>query len=462
MFNNIFKNAEKNLILRYPPEIERMSKKEKPYDSIREKDFYRKIAFWVYPSIDVTYFALKTLYLFLINPNIDDRFECDIRGYFEKIKNLIKAFVFERLESGFAYQTSKNEFPTLHALHCTIDLVDYYYAIENNVKKELNSDRTAKEEIEDFFSDEKSPFLGKEIYEIFKNSIASFYDDELYGFSDIPPVLLKKIGTLNTQATINATASALWCYKKMGLLEGGKPKFEIEGYGDIREKILEFVAKHKISKNDTVAYLNSKGEKPPLVCATYFAERILRFLNPDDDNYISEGDKEGILRFLISVKKDGSVFAPSKGFDANIVHTKLSMRLMSRLNGELKNIMKDNFLIFLNSMCEDIAIFMKNIEMDGGFPFAEKNMYLPNVYATRLAYEIKYSIINDFHRELGVKKPNFDFMKADETFKFIKSCFDDGKGFSGTKGGEGAFRGFSYDKEYIIDEYINEQFGETA
>ena len=438
-----------DLILRYPPEIPMMRKSAKHYDRIREKDFFRKMAFWVFPSLDSTYFALQTLALLRDDDNSDD-----INLFINKFENAIKDFVFSCYDknTGGFFQTYENKYPTLHATHCMVGLVKSFLALRS-AKPIDHSKPITKEEIRVF--EEISGFKRNKIdlCASISRFAKSCYDDRTGGFFEMPKELLKE-NNLIRSTSVNNTASALWCAFHF---EEDICSFMSEKRFDIIENVYNFINIHKVIEDDKVAYLNFIDDESPWICSTYYAERSLRNLK----KLLSDEEIEGIMRFIISIKWKNSGFCAgnSKGsnLDVNIIHTKDSMSLLRRYYLNFNTITRVNGRSFdsnefMRNVCRDVTRYLEKTYVMGGFATAEKQRYLPNIYSTRLAYDIIEYIIS-FSKNLGLNQPNFDFLNKKETIKYLLSCYDEQSG---------AFRGYSKDKKYIIKEYVKGFFGMAA
>ena len=447
MIRGILKREIIDLILKHPPELPMMAKHIGPYNGIRERDFFRKIAFWVFPSIDVTYFAMKIFYMLLRDESVSDSTKVRIKEFLYRNGESINKYVIGNLRSygngivGFT-QTLENQYPTLHAFHCTIGLAEYYYVIQESLRgnKRLidtfRSFQPARAEIENYFKNKK------DISKLFLSFVTNCYDPFSGGFRETPKKILKQSHLEIFSPTINATASAILIYfKVIGNLE----TINFKGYGNTRDNIIDFVEKRRIDRSGKIAFTNSELENDPLVCSTYFAERVLRLLEYE----MSEEFKKGFIKFLLSTRKSGSGFSAKAGLDPNIVHTKHALSLIRRYYKEYSEIKGNESERILKDICTGVLKFIKESYIKGGFSFAYRKLYLPNIYATRLAYEIKNSLSEFFFDKVLLERKDLEFIRPDETLDFIFSCYSKEVG---------AFRGFSYDPKYIHKEYIKEFF----
>lgn len=437
-----------NLILRYPPEIALMAKEERHYDRIREKDFFRKMAFWTLPSIDTTYFALQTLVL-LSHQERDSAIEDFLAKNATKIKRFIFSLYDEK--TGGFFQTNKNKKPSLHATHCAIGLINCLHALSNGEQVDY-SKPTTKKRISDYFCDAE---LGKDV-DIIKEItrfVSSCFDQNTGGFYEIPKNLLDS-NNVEHEPSINNTASALWCSFH---LEGVITEFIAheykDSYVDIQEATINFIGRHIVKDNGATAYKNFMYDECPWICSTYYAERAIRNLN----GKISPEDLEGIFSFIISIKKPNSGFCAGSSLDENIIHTKDSMSILRRYVDKFKEV--DNYegkefnpKNFIKSMCKDVNKYLNNTSVNGGFATAERERYLPNVYTTRLAYDI-INYLDFFSKEFNFKINIKQHINTKDTVLFLLSCFNEN---------DGAFRGYSYDSLYIRKDYIKTIFGIAA
>jgi len=88
----------------------------------------------------------------------------------------------------------------------------------------------------------------------------------------------------------------------------------------------------------------------------------------------------------------------------------------------------------------------------GGFSIAEPSHYLPNVYATRMGYDI-IRYFKHFYENYNFNIPNLDFLSPEDTFNYIVSCYDSN---------EGGFKGYSNSDELVPDSYLNHFFQYAA
>ena len=435
-----YRNKILDLILRYPPEIPMMRKETKYYDRIREKDFFRKMAFWVFPSIDATYFALQTLALLY-----DSEKNETISTFLNKYETNLRNFVFDRYDkvTGGFFQTEKNSYPTLHATHCVIGLINSYFVLKNKESLDFSKPTTRKK-IEEFFGESNI-----DVYKSISRFVTSCYDSATGGFFEMPKNILQD-NQLERVPSVNNTASALWCAFHF---EDEITDYFSSEYGDVKMKIYNFIERKGVRKDDLTAYLNSQEDENPWICSTYYADRVLK----NFDKPLENEDIIGILRFIVSIKKNDSGFCAGNDLDANIIHTKDAMSLLKHYFKVFETIssMGDksfDYQRFVKIMCKDVIDYLEKTYVMGGFATAEKERYLPNVYATRLAYDIiKY--IDYFCGEIGLDKPKYDFLDKKDTINYLFSCYDKESG---------AFRGFSKNKKYIIKEYVKGFFGLAA
>jgi len=108
------------------------------------------MAFWVKPGIDTSCFALQVLQLVnLLFP--DKRRNRRIINFVNTIESDLKSFVFDRydIKTGGFYQTSANQYPSLHATHCVISLIKALTDIKNNDR--INFEDTIRHDVFDNF-----------------------------------------------------------------------------------------------------------------------------------------------------------------------------------------------------------------------------------------------------------------------------------------------------------------------
>jgi len=449
MDKNTFKSKLFELVLTHPPELPMMSKGAEGYDRIREKDFFRKMAFWVFPGIDTSCFALQVFQL--INWMFpSSSIKQKVEGFLDEGERNLKKFIlscYDRETRGF-FQTKRNSFPTLHATHCVITLIKAISALKSHGDIDFDGP-LGKEKIEKWFSSGGLQIPGGNVIESILLFVGSCFDSTTGGFREIPNEIAEQ-NRLMRAPSINATASAVWI--------GYQLEEDIAKYIDLetnafRKGILAFVEARRVIEKEGVAYRNSIQDERPWVCATYYAERISR--NLGERCSIQEFNR--ILSFIERAKQKGSGFSAGDTLDVNLIHTKNAMSLIRRyytMNGILpgEKAALNEAKRSVANICEDVVRFLKKTYVKGGFSTAEKEKYLPNVYTTRMAYDI-LRYVDFFVKELGIEKPSLHFIDPEETIGFIFSCYDKNVA---------AFRGFSYDTSYIPQEYMKSFFSLAA
>ncbi len=435
------------LILNHPPEIPKMAKTVKHFDRIREPDFFRKMAFWVFPSIDTSAFALQILQV--IREDLkDDRLGVNLVDAFDVDSEALRNFVLRRRHSrsGGFFQTRHNQFPTLHATHCSIALAKAF-----DIKSDwggINYDgQIGSRAFNNFYrlKEESAKPLSSEIFEF----IAKCYDQESGGFVETPIEILEK-ENIRRRPSIIATSSAIWiCFQ----LEQDIEEFLATACNSNTERIISFVNNLKTIKDGCVAFKNTSKSEQPWICSSYYAERLLRNLGVE----LSGDDLQGMIAFILGTKNDDSAFCAGDRLDANLIHTKNALSLISRYYDKFVNIktLNDKTFdpkLFIEDTFRDVSRFLKETYVLGGFSPAESFRYLPNIYSTRMACDI-LRYFKQLSRMENITAPQFDFMKHAEILKFLNTCYSRE---------EGAYRGYSYSAEYIPEGYIKEHFLRAA
>jgi len=251
--------------------------------------------------------------------------------------------------------------------------------------------------------------------------IESCYDPKSGGFFEIPNDIICK-NDLKRFPGINQTSSAHWMLFNLQipteLVCGIKEK-------NCQKRIIEFLHFHKVEKEGWVSYRNSINDENPWVCSLYYAERISRQMKiqPTIDNII------GMYRFILDAKQPESGFsAGGSKMKPNIIHTKDAISLIKRYFGEYSNKFIEintitNPKLFIIDIINDVTSFIKNAYFKGGFSIAEPSHYLPNIYATRMGYDI-VRYFKYFNENFNFNIPNFDFLSPDDTLNYIESCYD--------------------------------------
>lgn len=428
-------NAVSSILVRYPPELLKMSKRLpsageelnlhfqdlQEYDRIREDDFIAKILYWSKPTLDTTWFAMKLLgYIgeYNINKNAEI-LESYIRSYFDAcvdFSNNKKPFI------------AKNEIPlSMHAIHSALGIMRRL--VDNSC---VNWDQSLANYLDSH--PVSSPFLVEYRHRDYKTALIKFIN-ELYfngGFQD----------SIGGDVTINATASAVWCLWQLGALD------------ELTEKIphiISFVERHKVNLEDgSVGYKNSDDCEQPYVCSTYYAFRIFYSLSQFSKTSIRELinlNEETALKirnFVLSAKVSSMGYAPVRNMAPTIIHTKNALALFqnkyeldfmdyfSTRSNELQSIEKD-----VSSFLSECAYTDESV-VSG---FAERKFYYPNIYATQLNIEIRKLIKSNYRDPSGVKIDDIlSKYQIEDVARFLMSCRDKTTN---------KYRSYSYDSGYI-------------
>jgi len=432
-----------NLILNHPPELPKMAKTVKYFDRIREPDFFRKMAFWVFPGIDTTAFALQILQVLFANYQ-----DGDLNLKIDELRNtnlsILKKFVLSLHDEscGGFYQTSQNHFPTLHATHCSIALVKAVVGRGNGGEVDYDS-LIGSREVDRFYGADmgNSGSLSSKIIDF----VSRCYDQESGGFFETPVELLNNEG-VSRRPSIVATSSAMWICHQLGI--------EIEEFLEkycrsTKEKVTQFVYSLRVKKDGSTSFKNTTKSEQPWICSCYYAERLLRNLG----EMLSDEDIIGMLTFIIKTKNKHSAFCAGDRLDANLIHTKNALSIITRYHDRLAEISKlDGELFdgktFLIETYEDVLSFMRETYVDGGFSPAESFRYMPNIYSTRMALDI-FRYFKVLPALSGVEMRTPEFLDKGKVVTFLAACYSKEAG---------AFRGYPYLESYIPRGYMEEHF----
>ena len=452
----------KELVLSCPPEIALMANKVKDFDRIRENDFFRKFVFWVFSSIDSNLFSLhvaRQLFQYF-NDKMDLNHYVKYReNIISKQKKEIYSFIASLYdqETGGFYQTHKNRRPTLHAIHCVVGAVGSVYKL-NEMPVGIFDDR----ETIDYDWKVKGTFFDNELQtylpvncESFSSSILNYvancYDNETGGFFETPKSVMQRYNK-KLPPTIVATASAIWIVNQLAV---SLDTFLDEYCKTDRDTVKSFVYNKRIQKDNWCAFTNSEMSTDPYICTAYYAERTLRLLDGENIDY--DVIKQ-LMNFIVRQKRKGSAFGAGNGLGPNLIHTKNALSIIRRYPDVFESVKsrswwKFNPLNFLEKTCLDVAEFMKTTIYRGGFAPAEANKYLPNLYSTRIGYDIlRYFKI--YQSLFGINIPDTNnIIHPDETLTFIYSCTADNSTIC---------RGFTREIEFIPPDYLHYHYGISA
>lgn len=409
-FISAFENHLSKILAKEVPELAQMEKRNiRPYQSIMEEEFVDKILRWKTPGADTTYFSLK------LKRDLNIPISCS-----EK-KNITDKIIkiFHRTDEA----TLRNA--SIHFYHSVIGILNILYSSNHDSNVTVNlSEPLGRETIANVIGETKVGLILK----VLKKT-----EHKDGGFCE----------SLNSdEPTITDTASALWIYWHMGLLQDCNYK-----------KILKFVEACESPNGNMLGYKNSLKERFPWLCSTYYVLRILRTLNRLEKGSEDEAnDKyEKIVNFILDSKIGGKGFAGNKILkDPNTVHTKNAMSMLANPTYNLTPILKKNLSeVQLKAMVNDVRGFLSSCQYKGVYGFGETRYFQPNVYATSLAVDslkYLYMLIND-------DPSNYDFsMIVDDKQKkqieaFLNACFDDEKDM---------YRGYSLSTEFLPKDHLRE------
>jgi hypothetical protein len=457
--NKKLRDELKDMILRHPPEIALTAKMAPGYDRIREKDFFRKMAFWKHPGVDTTCFALQTLQLIKLFYKEFD-FDKRIKYFIDQNQvNFIRFILdcYDKRTGGFL-QTKNSKFPTLHSTQCVLGMTKAFWALKDDEKLSFD-DLVGKEKIKKFLSVEGDK---SEIVDNIINFILSCYDIEKGGFNESPIEFLHEMGVKKIEPSLNPTSSAIWISTNLEttVFEELNKKYKNL---DVTKLLLDFLLSHKESRGNWLSFKNALSDKRPWVCSLYYTERIFRNLNiPIPDDQLIK-----FYNFLVMAKQEESGFCAGDSYSydekmsPNIIHTKDALSLLRRYLSQLIRLCQNNKFYpepkeFIKKACKDVIKFIESAYIYGGFGTAEIEKYLPNIYSTRLAFDI-IRYVRFFSRELKFEMPNLEFINPNDTYTFVQSCFDTN---------QGAFRGFPLEvktnRKYVPDEFVEKNFSLKA
>lgn len=428
------------LVLKHPPEIPLMARNEKEFDLIREKDFIRKFGFWILPGIDTTSFAFQIFQL-IAEYSHDEKYIKTIKTFINHEKENIRKFIFNLFDpvSGGFFQTNINELPTLHAIHSTIAFIKAFNGIELDRKIDFDG-ILGKEEYESFFDHNEFYLQHRGITHSIINYVNSCYDPATGGFFETPKKIFQRT-KFKRVPSINNTASAIWiCYQ----LDEALCKTLNLSHDEFQKNIFNFIHDLQVEiEKDKYSFKNSIIDDNSWVCSIYYAERTLRNIGHE----FFQNNFSKFLNFLSSSKIESSGYCAGNSLDANLIHTKNALSLIRRYFHLIPNRNE-----VANTIINDHIRFLKSTYYKGAFGIAEPKKFAPNLYSTRMAFDIM-RYLEFFAEEIGLEKPIFDFVDPQETIQFILSCYNYEKG---------GFHGFTTSIEYVNPEYINWHFSLAA
>ncbi len=399
--------SRRRIYAQLPPELFRMKREDEPdYSRIQEPDFVEKIsAGWIAPAaVDTTYFCLQ------IFEKMNESISSD---KINEISNFVKS-LYSKGDGGFL-QTKLHDKSSVHAVHSVIGILNVLYAPNKINNGQLDwSKPLGKTFMERMLGSEKAVA-----------SVLAFLDSCKIdsGFAETP----------GGEATINATASVLWCLWHLDSLE------ERCDVGNL----LGFVKKHVSKENGMIGFKNVMTDKRAWICATYYAYRILKTIGKKPDDLSIDFDEEKVIKFIAGCKTEEGGFGASEKFKPTIIHTKDVLSLIS--SGKYLNsdgIVKSVFINNNGRWRAEMNSFLDSCCYKGAYGFAETQYYFPNVYATQLALDIKVMVNKVGNNGNGDCPVTLDQKK--EILSFIDSCYDN------TSGG---YSGYSKSTNYIPDNW---------
>lgn len=366
------------------------------YDRIREVDFSRKILFWDENGVDTTYFAL----------DIFNKLSFEIpRNDKDKIIDYLRNDLYNEADGGFK-QTEAFPYSTVHATHCGIGVIKQ---IHDNNQNEIQIDY-------------QSP-MG---FDVIKDVLGNDRAEKVFSFvqkCESQEGGFRESYNEKKLPTVNDTATALWIYWHMNRMDQCNSKKIIE----LIKSCFKEVDKGKCGFSNTINDRNSVW-----ICTTYYANRLSEYkcFKPISDFILSNlGCLENFV--MNSLHKNGGFGADNK-LEPNVIHTKDALSLLRQWK------YFDNKKELCHRVVKGIENFMGSCYANGGYAFAETNYYTPNIYATRLALDIK-DYIERFNKDRIVSS-NID-IDEERVFEFVNSCYDKRIG---------AFKGYPSNRENLF------------
>lgn len=407
--------CQKEVLTAVPPELFLMKRENIPdYSRIQERDFVGKISSgWIRPAaIDTTYFAL----------HLKEQIGAPVSVYEEeRINGFVKSLCTK--DGGFL-QTNFHERPSIHAIHSAIGIFNILSSHRENggqVKWDKPMGTVLLQQ-----------YLEKDKIDLVKNFLKECKKGN-GGFAEDP---------YGKNPTINATASALWCFWHLEALD------EVDC-----DRTLEFVKQHIVDVKETLGFKNDLvTDLNAWICATYYAFRIFKTIEN-----CRKGSREQIVPQIQKVinllmeceakGEKGKAFAATKGFKPTIIHTKDALSLMDDSKYSLgfdKFIKEKGPTNYKKDLIKEIGSFLECCKFNGVYGFAETKYYFPNIYATQLALDIKASLKKMLNQESGESKDLVDEKQKRNIIDFINSCYDKESG---------GYRGYSHSTAYIPSDW---------
>lgn len=440
----------------YPPELPCIrDNKTDDYTIIYEKDFEKIIYTWKIPTLDATWFALKLMDK--LAGTVADENKVKISNQIESAKDKAKEILKTSIHNNIFVVNSTEKRSSLHTIHSGIGILRLL-ATPKNEQTNWN-ESTGKDALTQTLTD----VLGDKalatktinsccqyIHKCLRNG--STFDEvtnmtpNVYsaGYTDV---------TTGKLPTITATASALWNLWQFG----EKPAVDF----DVIFNFTRALMKEFDDPATCAGFINSIIEEEPLICATYYAMRILYSIQKSINNefYItdrlSNHERNAIKQFVLENITGGGI-SPKMGALPTIIHTKDAFALMQK-KYNIFQFKRATTITKVTKLINQFDKFWKECSINSNLPlvgFSENTYYYPNIYATLLLYEADFyikSLLNQNEFEGTDYNHIFTKDNTDTCFDFIDSCTmkkDYDKNLPG-------FRCYSYDPQYIPDSFLN-------
>jgi hypothetical protein len=429
-----------------PPEVTCVKqRKGTRYSIIYEREFEEKIGCWGVNSLDATWFALKLLYRckeiasHLTGGEILHDKICEhlVVAKTSAVLMLKDCITVEKLFS----LTNKGKNVSLHTIHSGLGALRALSApIAYGQIRNINSHTGASSSTDCDWNES----FGKERYASALNDVlggdregteAGEIIDECHGYtknclraadlSDSDPQESETAGFVENRRdivpTISAAASATWCIWQLG--------GDLSAY---KSKLFNFVSSLKKDESENthkkLGVKNSIIEKDSLLCALYYAARILYSLESsfdsiDFDPPYSQDKRDMYKHFVLDNSRDGG-FAPKFNVLPTMIHTKDAFALMQKKYGVFK-FDAENTKNKVKDAIRRLPTFWKDCSYDSMSPivgFSSSEYYFPNVYATLLLTEIDRYIMSIKGTLKARYIPVYNNDAIEGVVNFVMSC----------------------------------------
>lgn len=404
------------------------------FDFIKEPEFISKISpNWATPGVDTSYFAIRVYDL--ISPKERLRHASDLKEY-------VNSLWYESGLIGGFRQNHKIEYPSIHAIHSTLGLLNLLFAEkERRIPGENDRVDCSKYAGKTFYANQIGYDKVEKIIAFLKNCFRS--NGSCVDHPDS-----------NKDGTTNTLASALWCL------------WHLDSLDDLNhEAILGYVYENTVPVGDFAKGIkNNAKEESPWVCTTYYALRSLMTLSTKVgsdylNNYVNKYGDE-LFNFVLQAQNEDGGFGASKGELSNLIHTKDALSIILSEKYGLKKHLYNHFALqdahkrresHLIDFFDNILKFLDTASCEGVYGFSDKKYFQPNIYATYLGHRIRNTITTFAENLMGpeaagkYKNLEVDNREKKQIIKFVESCYV--KSFHG-------YRGYSDSSSFLPKEYM--------